>query len=94
MTVTIRCEEYEGLTTEKQKVEARLAEYCVKADLLVDMMALVAGEITTAMTEMTISTTVNPKMTAVTSSHVHKKPSPVAQPPARGGAEGAHGRVR
>ena len=83
-TATIICEEYEGLNTEKHKVEARLAEYCVKADLLVDMMALVTGEteeITNAMTEMTIRTTVNQKMTAVTSSQIHKKTSPVAQPP-------------
>jgi hypothetical protein len=35
-------EEYKGLLVEKHKVEARLHEYCVKADQLVDM-ALAGG---------------------------------------------------
>ena len=34
---TLSSKEYEGLLAEKHKVEARLQEYCVKADQLVDM---------------------------------------------------------
>ena len=77
-------------------MEARLQEYCAKADQLVDM-ALAAGEteeVTKTMTEgqKTFRTTVAPKMTSATANLIHKKPAaPVGQPHARGGGEGAHG---
>ena len=50
---TLSSEEYEGLLAEKHKVEARLQEYCVKADQLVDMALAVGetGEVTKTMTE-------------------------------------------
>jgi hypothetical protein len=50
---TLSSEEYEGLLAEKHNVEARLQEYCVKADQLLDLALAVGetGEVTKTMTE-------------------------------------------